>query len=230
MPRALLARVLFAQLLAEALVAFDRHGIVETQLFLQGSPTTSRLQEADGKGLAEQGRTDALVREACRFVQPQKELGDRHGGERIAGFGEKEMLLLGFSTRRTAQRQAVLIHIGEQSGQAVGTQRNVARVGTVAPHAQASLGTIQILQAARAHLGDAQTCFQEQPEERAIARRGMIHQLPGRATHPQQALKLLGCDELDRTLTSFGHGAFDLILGQRSGSMQPRERSLPEEG
>jgi len=134
-------------LLAEVLIPFHGCNTSNPELFPQGCQPASRLQKADGVGIAQHRRTDGRPGEPRSLAQSLEQKRQAIPGQRMQPLGEQKPILCLWHCRLPGRREAGLIQIGAYSTLPVRRQGEGAGASPFSAHRHRCAGAVHIREA-----------------------------------------------------------------------------------
>jgi len=207
-PRTVLALLLLNIIVIHAHVELDGGHIFMAEQLLQAERVVAGLQVADGEGVPQDVRADALVGDVGPLLESCEQQGHAVLRQRQARLGEEEVILAcAAPLGQFFFAGAMPVEVIEQVAQAVLPEGNAALLGPLALDGDHPVLAVEIGEAQTAQLGDPDTRIEQHPEDGAIAHRGTGGDgtgFVGRRTGEEQPLKLFRADGADERLSHFG--------------------------
>jgi hypothetical protein len=228
--RAVLPLLLLNIIVIHVHVQAHRREVLVPQQLLERKWVVTQLEVADGEGVAEDVRADALAGNPSPLAQAREQQRHPVLGERGARLRQEEVVL----TRAAPLGQfllvgPLLIQVVQQIAQAVLAERDPAFFRPFAFDREHATLALEIREAQPAELRDADAGVVEHPQDGTVAHRRALDDRSGfigRSAGEQQPLEFLGVDGLDERLADFGeHDAVERVAVEDFAMHQPVEES-----
>lgn len=175
-------------------ILFDLgHSLISQQL-LQTARTSTSLEIPQRKAVTQYLRTHPLTDKTSSSLKPSKE--ERHPADRQLppGLGEKEMVFICISPRdQFLGFRTMLLHVGAHLTQALRTQREAARPGSLTSNSHRPMRAVHVCYSQRAQFREADPRVKEHPENGPVASGCSLGQWPAfswRTAGQQQPVKV----------------------------------------